>query len=218
MKTSNTITTALTVILMIFGLQTAYAGGPKFQKKMGEILQGMGSAETMDDLQAVANQFGTVAKAEPTEWLPLYYQAQCNILMSFQEKDATQRDIIIDAAESQINAALLLDANNAELYALQGFMYTARLVVNPMQRGQKYGTLSATSLERALAIDPENPRAHYLKLSNAMGTAQFFGSDVSQYCTDAQALLEKWDAYPMASRIHPQWGKGQVQELAGSCD
>jgi len=100
---------------------------------------------------------------------------------------------------------------------MQGLLYTARLMIDPMTRGQKYSSLSAQSIGTALGIEPENPRAKYMQLANEMGTAAFFGNDVTVTCEKASALYAVWDDYKIKSRIYPQWGKGQLEGILKQC-
>ena len=86
-----------------------------------------------------------------------------------------------------------------------------------MERGQKYSMLSAQSLGKALAMEPGNPRASVLKLQNEMGTAQFYGNDPAEYCSQAYELLARWDNYKPKSPVYPSWGKDQVEGVVERC-
>jgi len=194
------------------------AGNPNYYKAMGEALGGFATCENVDDYQALGNKFMVIANAENEEWLPLYYHAQCYILMSFEENsNPEKKDEYLDVAEGSIKKMLEMAPREPEVYVLQGLYYTGRLVVNPMERGQEYSQLSGQSVGRALNMEPENPRAKYMKIANDRGTAQFFGNDVSVYCDQAKSLYETWDDYKAKSPIHPRWGKDQVAAIVKSC-
>jgi len=194
------------------------AGNPEYYKKMGETLGKFGTCKNVEDFQNVANQFGLIANVEKEEWLPLYYQAHCYIIMSFMEQSGPQKkDEFLDAAQAAIDKMLAMVPQEPEVLTLQAFAYTARLVVNPQERGQKYGQLSAQTVGKALAIDPSNPRAQYMQLSNEMGTARFFGQDTKPFCAKADTLLQNWDKYPVKSPIYPSWGKNQVEQMVQRC-
>ena len=175
------------------------------------------ASKSLSDFQNTANTFNRISSAANTEWLPSYYQAQCYIYMSFMDKDAGNKDAYLDLAESSINHILALTPNNSEAFALQSFMYTGRLVVDPMTRGKEYTMLSMSAIKKSLAINPTNPRALYLELSNEVGMASFFGTDKSVYCDRINALLENWDSYNQVADMHPSWGKGQVEGLTSNC-
>jgi len=213
MKKVFLLLTAVSIIVF-----TSMAMGPEFQKVMGETLAGYSECKTVEDYQDLANKFERIANVEKGEWLPLYYHAHCHIIMSFMEQSGmVKKDEYLDVAEVSVNRILEMVPDESEIYALQAFMLTARLVVDPMTRGQEYSILSGQAAGAALGLNPDNPRAKYLNISNEMGAAQFFGSDVSKYCTQAKELLKNWDDFKSASPIHPNWGKDQVKEIVDSC-
>ncbi|MCK4630238.1 MAG: hypothetical protein KAT40_02285 [Bacteroidales bacterium] len=197
---------------------TSMADGPEFQQAMGKSLAGYADCKTIEDYQDLANKFERIANAEKAEWLPLYYHAHCYIIMSFiEQSDMAKKDEYLDVAEISVNKMIGIVPDESEVYALQAFMLIARLVVDPMTRGQQYSILSGNAVGTAIALNPDNPRAKYLNISNEMGTAQFFGSDVSKYYIQAKELLENWDDFKPASPIHPNWGKDQVEGIVESC-
>jgi hypothetical protein len=210
--------TILTIAILSATL-FSMAGGKQFQQKMGQTLAQYASCRTIEDYQALGNKFKIISNVEKEEWLPLYYHAHCYIIMSFMENnDKAKKDEYLDIAEESINKMIELMPQESEVFALQAFYYTARLVVDPMTRGQEYGALSGQSVGKALAFDTENPRARYMKISNEKGTAQFFGNDVKKYCKQAKYLLKKWDNYKIKSPIHPKWGKDFVVQISKSCN
>lgn len=212
-------TTILTTALLFISLFTFAGGKGKFQKAMGETLAGYAQCENIEDFQALANKFQMIAKAEKKEWLPRYYHAHCLISMSFMEQeDKDKKDAYLDLAEESLNEVLDMEPKNAEAHALQALFYTARLVVDPNTRGQQYSMLSGMAVGKALSLDSKNPRARYIKLSNDMGAARFFGQDPSSYCPQASKLLSEWDAFKVKSAIHPSWGKNRVEEVIANCE
>jgi len=209
-------TTILTIAMSI-SLVISLAQGNKFQQKMGKTLSEMGKAKSIQDYQKVANTFQLISEKETKEWLPKYYEANNYIIMSFKEKDATKKDDYLDIAEKALNKSIELNPKEAENYALQSLFNTARLVVNPMVRGQKYSILSAKSTQIALKLDSNNVRAKYLAISGKFGKAKFFGGNTESYCVEAQELLKIWDNFKPKSKIHPNWGKNDLTSMANSC-
>jgi len=209
------------IIVFIAILLAAMAGksqSKEFAGAMGEALGQYANCKSIADFQSLGNRFGLIANAEKTEWLPLYYQAHCYIIMSFMEPtDAAKKDSYLDIAEQSVNKMIEIAPKESEAFALQSLLYTARLVVDPMSRGQKYGMLSNEAVGKALVLDANNPRAKFIKLRNDMGTAQFFSKDTKEFCPQASELLANWDSYKIKSPLYPAWGKDQVAEVVAGC-
>jgi hypothetical protein len=209
-----------TLISLFFALTTVAAMSQKeaYYQAMGENLGGYAQCRSVEDFQALGNTFARIAETEKNEWLPAYYHAHCYIIMSFMEQaDPKKKDAYLDVAEKSINRITEMAPGEADVFALQAMFYTARLVVNPMERGQQYGMLSGQAIGRAMGIDPTNPRARLIKLQNDMGTAQFYGKDVTEFCEQARTLVAGWDSYKPASPLHPDWGKDQAEGIVKSC-
>lgn len=211
MKTFTTI-----IALLLTG--QSFAGNSAYEQAMEAALGQFATSKSVDDMQSTANSFQRIAKIAEAEWLPEYYQAHCYVLMSFMIKDGAQKDAYLDIAEKSINKVLELQPKNTEAYALQAFLYTGRLVVDPMTRGREYSIKSHESLKKSLAINPTNPRALYLQLTNEIGTANFFGTDTSIFCERIETLQTNWDSYNQVDNMNPSWGKDQAQTLKANCN
>ena len=209
--------TIISIAIILVAL-TGKSQDKEFTGAMGEALGQYASCKSVADFQALGNRFGLIANAEKAEWLPLYYQAHCYIIMSFMEPtDAAKKDSYLDVAEKSMARMIELAPKEPEVYALQSMFYSARLVVSPMERGQKYSALSAQAVGMALGLESNNPRAKFIKLSNDMGSAQFFGKDPKEYCPQASELLASWDSYKVKSPLYPSWGKDQVAGIVNEC-
>jgi hypothetical protein len=210
--------TTILSLAILFSTLTSMSQSKEYYAAMGEALGQYANCKTINDFQVLGNKFALIANTEKNEWLPLYYHAHCYILMSFMEPaDAAKKDAYIDIAEQSVDKMIGLAPKDSEAYVLQSMMYSARLLVNPMERGQEYSMLSAQAVGKALGLDAGNPRAKFMKLSNDMGSARFFGKDPKEFCPAASELLAGWDNYKVKSPLYPSWGKTQVAEIVAGC-
>ena len=210
----------ITLILGALAISTLVLGqNEQYYRKMGESLQLFSSCSSVEDYQDLANSFKVIANVEKEEWLPLYYEAHCYIIMSFMSQmENEKRDIYLQNAADLIDRMTGLAPNEAEVSVMTAFYHTGYLVVNPPQRSMNTTPLIHAAIERALTIEPDNPRALFLRISNEMGTASFFGSDVTPFCEEAGKLLASWDDYAVKSPIHPTWGKDETEGIVRSCE
>lgn len=210
------ITLILAVIFVGF---VSMAQKPEYYQAMGESLGQYATCKNVADFQALGNKFEMIANVEKSEWLPLYYHAQCYILMSFIEQgDAAKKDSYLDVAEKSVNKLIEMAPAEAEVFVLQAFYLTGRLVVNPMERGQEYGGLVGQATGKALALEANNPRAKLMKLQMDMGSAPYMGLDPKSFCPQAKELLASWDNFKPKSPIHPNWGKEQIEGIVKGCE
>ena len=211
---SNKMKTTILMTAIAFLSVTGFSQGTSFQQKMCEALQQYANCRTVEDCQQSANQFQMISNVEKTEWLPLYYRAHAYIIMSFMTQEgADQKDALLNEAEVSIKKMMELVPQEVEAIALNAFYYTAKLVVDPMNRGQQYSILFNQTIGKALAMEPTNPRARYMKLAQDIGSAGFFGKDPAEYKGAVESLLADWDNYQPKSPIHPNWGKDFVADL-----
>lgn len=211
--------TILTLLLGTIVSLTAFAlNSDAYKKAMGRALAEMSTSRSIEELTNTANQFQRIAKSADGEWLPLYYHAQCYVLMGFNsDRDAEERDKYLDLAQNSLDDALKIAPNESEIYAMQSMLHTARLVIDPMSRGQKMMGASGQAIGKSLALNPKNPRAQYLMLSNEVGQAQFFGKDPAEYCESINALNTIWDELNQSPEFYPKWGKNQIEGMAENC-
>lgn len=205
-------------LAVLFVSFVSMAQKSEFIQTMGETLGQFSTCKNVADFQALGNKFEMIANVEKTEWLPLYYQSYCYIIMSFIETtDAAKKDSYLDVAEKSLTKLIEIAPAEADVFALQAFYFTGRLVVNPMERGQEYSALSGQAVGKALALDASNPRAKLIKLQGDMGAAPFMGLDPKSLCPQAKDLLANWDNFKPKSPIHPAWGKDQVEGIVKGC-
>lgn len=208
-------TLILAVVLVGF---VSKAQKPEYFQAMGEALGQYAKCQNVEDFQALGNKFEMIANTEKSEWLPLYYHAQCYTLMSFIEQgDGAKKDGYLDVAEKSVNKLMEMVPGEAEVFVLQAFYLTGRLVVNPMERGQEYSGLVGQATGKALSVDPENPRAKLMKIQMDMGAAPYMGQDPKSFCPAAKELLASWDSYKPKSPFHPNWGKDQLEGIVKGC-
>jgi hypothetical protein len=218
-NTHNVMRHIIITFTILLSSLTLSANGDKYMQAMGEALQGYATCETVDDYRNLANRFAVISKVAPEEWIPVYYQAHSIIVANFNsQEDAATRDQWLDTAQALIDRLNEMKPGEVEVQVLQGMLYTSRLVVDPQSRGQQFGAMSGAAIGKALAMDPMNPRAQYMMLSNQRGTAAFFGKDLTPFCAQAQELLDRWDSYEGgAETFYPSWGKGETTYMAQSC-
>ena len=92
-----------------------------------------------------------------------------------------------------------------------------RLTVDPGSRGPQYSGLAMQSFGRAVALNPNNPRALSLLAQMQLGTAQFFGSPITEACNTNKKALELFDTDQHENPLAPTWGKSVAEAMVTQC-
>ncbi len=188
-------------------------------KQLSTAVAQLDKAKTVKDYQALATQFAAVANTQKTNWLPAYYAAFCNAKIGFMLEDDGERvePFANDAETYGKQAEALLKGSTdkqqqTELYALLFMVYRSRVFINPMTYGREYGIRSQQYLDKAVQLDPQNPRVLYLQAWVKYYTPKMWGGDKAKAKTFATEALNKLQAQP-ASGEQPHWGKTETEEI-----
>ncbi len=202
--------TIFTLLILLLGTQMkAYDGGDKYKEAMIQTLLMLDTAKTTQTYQNCANRFERIGNAEKKEWMPYYYAGMCYSLMVFMEKDVKKMDDILDRADQMLDIALdkkIKENDKSEILVIRGMICGGRIQVDPQVRAMKYGPLSGQYYNRALNLNPENPRALSMSAQSTMYTPKQFGGGREKAIPMLEEALKKFEAWEEPSEIYPNWG------------
>ena len=200
----------ITIILLLVGINTngQERNNSKYLDAMTSTINKMYSG----NLQNTINKFTRISNAEKDEWLPNYYIAYLYTINSFGETDKQKAFYNLELAKSAIDKAHKT-SNNSELTTIKALINTAYIAKDPITYAPKLGDETMKLYDRAIAQDSLNPRPLYLKAQFEMGTARFFGKDLTPYCKSVKDAIKLFDTFIPKSSIYPIWGKKQAQQI-----
>lgn len=206
-------------LTFIFALliSVSISASDKYTEQMSKHIHAVYTAKSVEEFQTAINALDRIALAEKTKWEPYYYSAFGNLMLATQSTEAVKKDSYLDLALASIEKGKAIQANESELIALEGFVHMIRLTVDPGTRAPQYSGMAMQSFGKALAINPNNPRALALMAQMQFGTAQFFGSSTAEACGMAKKALEQFDSYKSDNPLTPVWGKEMTGELLKQC-
>ena len=196
------ISTLILVSLFSFGF-----ANEAYEKAMGLSIETLFQSKTISEYVEVANQFERISQIEKAEWLPLYYASFAYIMISFQEPDNAKKDTYLDQAQKYLDQAKAIAPNESELYMLQGFLYPSRINVDPMNRGMLYMGELNKSLDKALELNPDNPRVYYLRATMTFHMPEAYGGGAAKALPLFLTAEEKFKIFKPKTAISPNWGK-----------
>ena len=161
--------------------------------------------------------FERIASAEKDNWLPNYYVALVNTTTAFTIKDKTQITALLAKAQESLDKELDKNSSNSELLVLQALINTAWIVADPMTNGMKLSAKTVEIYNKAIAIDPNNPRAVFGKAEFEIGGAKYFGSDTKPMCAQIDKAIELFSTFKPETPFHPKWGLDRALEAQKEC-
>jgi len=212
MKTLHLITLSLVTVVFAGNMN---AQSSQYSTAMRENLEKM--SKWSESPQSLAATFERIAQAEKNQWLPYYYAAYSAIIQSFKEPNAEQRDKILDQVQNLLDAAGKLNPDSSECMVLQGYLYVARIQVNPMNRGAEYSQMANESFDKAIRLNPENPRGYYMKGVTVLNTPDFFGGGKVPAKPILAQAMAKFENFKPATPFSPNWGKENCQKQFAAC-
>lgn len=197
----------LVVMLILVSLFNVGYSSEAYQKAMSQSIEKLFQAKSIPEYVEVTNQFERIAATEKAEWLPLYYASFATIMISFQEPDNAKKDSYLDQAQKFLDRAFVIDPKESELYMLQGFLYPCRINIDPMNRGMTYIGELNKSLDKALELNPDNPRVYYLRATMIHHTPETYGGGAVKALPLYETAEAKFKIFQPKTSISPNWGK-----------
>ncbi|MBL7844735.1 MAG: hypothetical protein KF846_01490 [Cyclobacteriaceae bacterium] len=214
MKTMNIIPLFLLALsLLAFGA----TANDRYNESMQKNIQSVYTAKTIDEIQLAVNAFERIGEAEKNKWEPFYYASFGYVMMATREKEAQKKDAYLDLSLKALEKAKAINPAESEIVTVEGFVHMMRVTVDPASRGQQYSGLAMQTFGKAIALNPENPRALSLMAQMQYGTAQFFGSSTAEACGTLNKALEKFETFKSDNQLAPTWGKPMAEGMRAQC-
>ena len=202
------------IILTACLFTTFLSAQGQYEKGMQKALQAMGEGQLP---QAIA-LFERISKVEKEKWVPDYYLAQNLIWSSFGTEDKTEKMALLEKAKASIATAHEKSPDNSEIVTLEGYLYTAYLAMDPATYGMEYEPKVIGLHQKAIKLNPDNPRAHANLIEYNMGKARWFNQDLTPFCKEFQALIPKFENQTLETPFAPSHGLERAKEIAKTCD
>jgi hypothetical protein len=189
----------------------------KYLSVMESSIDELYQTNQLKDFDPIINKFKRIGEAEAESWEPLYYAALGHVFKAFRLDNPQERDLSLNASLTLLTNASDRSPNNVEIILLEGFTNMIKIGVDPATRGQMLTPMIMASYQRAMQMDPANPRAALFMAQMQMGTAEFFGSGIAESCQLVDHAVKLYNQYERTSVIQPSWGKETAIELQKQC-
>ncbi len=210
----------------------AHAQSDKYTDAMKKNLALFDSAKTTADFENIAAGFQRIGDAEKTQWLPYYWQGLALATIGWMyfpndkgvtavktdNLDQTITDLAtrITAAANKADAAATDNDAKAEIQTIRYMALTQQMIVDPQSRYMTYGAQASGALQKAMQLNPNNPRAYYLQAMGVYGTPEQFGGGKAPAKPLFQKAVDMGKA-EQAKPLHPHWSLDQAEHMLALC-
>lgn len=215
MKTK--ITNTIIAIALMFIAGVTKAQDAKYTSAMQTGLQQFNDAKSGADYLAVANHFERVGTIAKVEWLPYYYAAYSQLINNTTLTNTDEKDAVLDKALDLIAKAEAINPQESEIFALKGYLAFMKIYVNPMARMQAGMGTATTYIEKAKAMNPNNPRPYFILAQNTFYTPEAFGGGKKAAKTKLEEAAKKFEDFKPVNELMPDWGKERNASLLSEC-
>ena len=197
----------LIISMMTFIFANLHGQNPAYTKAMEGLVSEIQNTQFGTPLQPFANKMERIATTEKAEWLPNYWVAYCYLMDSYAETDGGKKDMLLDKADIFLKNAEELVKESDELEVMKANLASARMVVNPAERWQKYGGIVTTALNTAKKLNPENPRIALMEAQGIFYTPENFGGGKEKSKPVFGKSIQQFSKFKPVSTIYPNWGE-----------
>ena len=203
---------------LLFASATAMAQSDKYEAAMKKNLAQFDSMKTTADYQSLSAAFERIGDAEKTQWLPYYYAGlaltSAGWIPGLLDKDENAEKV--KALCDKADALAIDNADKAEILSIRHMAATQQMMVDPQSRWMSYGKDADIDLQKAMTLNPDNPRLYYLRGMGIFGTPEQFGGGKEK----AKPIFEKAVALYKTEQLkllYPHWGQKQAEDMLAQC-
>ncbi len=167
--------------------------------------------------QNLANSCERIIVLKKNDWLPLYYCAYAYTHMAYMTKDEERKDALLDKAQACTDTAILINPGESEIQLLVALICYGRMEINPMFRAATYFPRANEALEKAKALNTENPRIYYLEGKSTLYKPEFLGGGVEASLPILEKALQYYREFEPPFDIYPHWGEESTIDLYEEC-
>lgn len=197
------------IVLFVCSVWGIHAQIPSANSQLETAIALLDSAKSKTDMEQVRNRFERLRMVDAEAWLPCYYQAYTDIVLSFREETPERKLSYLEEARTcldRLKRMKLMDMSaRSEISTLSGYWYFAQMALNPAVNGPKYVGVITACYQEALKMNPENPRAIFLNAYFQKSMATFMNQTYASFEEDMQKARTLLNTQSQQT-LYPHWG------------
>lgn len=187
-----------------------------YYKRMKNGLEAINQASSSPTYQLAAEQIEQIALEEGSKWIPYYHAAYSYIQAVFLSKDKEKIKELINKAQIMINKANELHPHHTDIVTLQGLLYEANIMIDPVTMTNEYIRKAVKEYDHARFLDKNNPRPYFL-IGKVLYNLPGKYSNKKSACEHFEKAAFRFKNYQVNSEFSPNWGEESNQRMLEKC-
>ncbi|MBN2008369.1 tetratricopeptide repeat protein [candidate division KSB1 bacterium] len=163
--------------------------------------------------------FERLLSASEHQDLVNYYLALTDLRLVFFYMGKDNKDMAKQYVNEGIRyaeKATDLNPGMADAYSLLSSLVGNKIGLSPMQ-GMFLGPKSGHAMQKAMEIDPTNPRNYLIAGESAYHTPSMFGGGKDKAFKNLKRSIELFDSVKITNPLLPDWGQDEAYTWLGIC-
>lgn len=191
---------------------------PSFEELFKQSMAKLQNDSTPDRLFKCMAELRRIHTMYPENWIVFYSISLFEIQQSFQNLSGNNEVLLDDAKKNIDQLKQMKNADNSEIYTLEGYYYYALIAQNPGSNGAIYYKNVFESYQKGLKYNPENPRALLLLLIFKISMARFTGKEEENICGQLAEIDKLFKKELDETTLKPSWGESILKSMmADNC-
>lgn len=176
-------------------------------QEFSTVVEVVKKAKDTPELIQVRNQLERFGIVHPEEWLANYYLAYVDVQLSFRVSAKEEKQRYLADADTYLNKLPdLTGIDLSEVLTLKGYRLYGLIASDPGTNGPLYYGEITSYYEKALGLNPNNPRAIILSALFKNDMARFMQQAYPDFQKDVDKATTLFAAEDPAT-IAPTWGR-----------
>lgn len=207
----------LTALFFLLGIGANCYGennsnSPTFEELLGQSIKKVQGVPTSEVLLNCVSELKRIDAMYPDNWLSYYYGALFELQYSLLNLSSNTEALLKEAKDAVDMLKKHTKANASEVYTLEGYYYYVLIAKDPAKNGSIYYKNVFDSYQKALNLNPNNPRARLLLLTFKLNMGQFLGEQPENVHQELLAIKKIYEE-ESTQTLEPTWGKSSLDKI-----
>lgn len=160
--------------------------------------------------------FERALSQDENNYLLHYYLGYADYRLTYFYGEGDKISQYLEDGIGHLTRSIELKDDFSESHALLGSLYGSKISIKPML-GMTLGPKSGKEINKAIELNPDNPRAYLVDGISKFHTPAMWGGGVDRAVKSLLKAISLYDSIPAPDSLMPDWGRDEAYVWLGNC-